>query len=143
MKRAVIVLAASGLALAACEKDYKAPSGAQDQNVCYQVSVQKDGSPKFIAQARDQKTLEDCASILDSARRRFFAMGGKSTMTGAYNGTFIFLDSSGMSTSKSLNGGRFFAFSRLPDGQLARGVTYSTPPEPQDQGAASTPPASK
>lgn len=148
MKRAVFTLAVSGLALAACQKDYHAPSGARDQDVCYEVVVHKDGSPEYVPVARDQKTLEACAATLDAGRRRYVALGGRTTMTGAYNGQYLFFDSGGMSTAPSLYGGRFLAFARAGNGQLAIPSYIKQPGADQgapasDQGGAASQPASK
>jgi hypothetical protein len=146
MKRAaVFALAASGLALSACQKDYHAPFGPKDQNVCYEVVIHKDGSPEYVPIAKDQKTLEACAAVLDAGRRRYVALGGRTTMTGAYNGQFLFFDSGGMSTAPSLNGGRFLAFARAGNGQLAiPSYIKQAPPEAgAPASAAASQPASR
>jgi hypothetical protein len=130
-----------GLGLAACEKDVQAP---ETRNVCYQVTPGKDqASTRFNPVAQNSRTMEACAAQLDLVRHRFMAMGSpRNEIVGAYNGSFLFIDSGGMRRADSLNGGRFVAYGRNAQGELIQpnGLPIQAPPE---EAAPPPPPAKK
>jgi hypothetical protein len=144
-----LLLAAAGvcgLSLAGCERDFRPPTGPGTRNVCYQVVLHKSGAPTYNVAAKDQPRIESCAAVLDAARRRFLAYGSNRTsMIGAYNGYYMFIDSSGMSTAESLNGFRTVAFARTGNGQLAipSYIRYPDQPEPPPEQSPGSAPASK
>jgi hypothetical protein len=112
---AVSVLAA--VALAGCVKQTKAPF---DQGVCWHVITNKDGTLKFNSVARAVPNLETCAATLEGVRIRFMRLGAPNRdMTGAYQGTFLFLEKNGISASQTYEGPRFIALVRTGDGRLA------------------------
>jgi hypothetical protein len=112
----VLALGLTGLLAAACQKPVDAP---EVRGVCYQVLEKKGAAPTFHAVAKDQPNMESCAAELDAVRYRFMGLGSpRHDITGLYNNTYLFLDDGGMSTSQSLDGGRFTAFGRDPDGRL-------------------------
>ncbi len=114
----VLALAAGAVALGACQQTTKAPF---DPGVCYAVQPGKDGeAPRFNVVAEDQPQIEFCAARLEEMRLRFLSMGGtRREITGAYQGQFIFIDRSGVSFGKTLEGARFMALARTGDGRLA------------------------
>jgi len=117
MLKRLLVLGLGVGALAACEQTPAAPT---DRGVCHSVTVRQDGSVKFNQLADNQPTLEACIARLEEMRVRFLRMGGsRRAVTGAYQGKYIFVDPAGVTTADSLNGGRYFAFARAPDGTLA------------------------
>jgi len=121
MKPAFMTAVALGIGafgLAACEKDIKAPF---DQGVCFVVELGEEGSdPVFNKVADNQPQIEYCAARLEEVRQRFLNLGGTRTeLVGAYQGSFLFLDSSGARRAQTLNGTRYFMMARTGDGRLA------------------------
>jgi hypothetical protein len=110
------VLAAAGLALAACAKKTTPPG---DIGVCYHVVPQKDGTLKYNKLV-NAKNLETCAANLEAMRIKFLRMGGnQQEIYGAYQANFLFLQKEGVLTSTSLEGPRYVALVRTGDGRLA------------------------
>ncbi len=117
MLRRMVVVATAAAALVACQSGAQAP---RDPGVCYQVTVREGEEVKFNKLADDQPTMEACIARLEEMRIRFLRMGGsRREVIGAYQGKFLFIDSAGVSVADSLTSGRFFAFTRAPDGTLA------------------------
>lgn len=118
MKRLAIlaVLAASGLALTACEARTEPPG---DVGICYHVVPQKDGKLKYFKLV-NAPNLETCAANLEAMRLKFLRMGGsQQNIYGAYQANFLFLEAEGVQTSTSLEGPRYTALVRTGDGRLA------------------------
>ena len=113
-----VVLGFGTLGLAVCEKTIKAPF---DQGVCYVVELGEEGEdPVFNKVADNQPQIEYCAARLEEVRQRFLNLGGTRTeLVGAYQGSFLFLESSGARRALSLNGTRYFMMARTGDGRLA------------------------
>ncbi|MBX9616945.1 MAG: hypothetical protein K2X25_15240 [Caulobacteraceae bacterium] len=114
-------------AVSGCEQPVKAPF---DPGVCFAVERPEGQDVVFNVVARDQAQIELCAARLEEMRVRFNRMGGsRREVTGAFQGQFIFVDSRGVSFSRTLDGARFFALARTGDGRLAvpgaieRGIT--------------------
>ncbi len=122
MKKTVLaaaaVLTVSGLALAGCEKQTKAPF---ETGVCFQVATNKDGTLRYNALARNVPQMELCAAELEGARMRFVRMGQSNnrSMVGAYQGSFIFLEKEGIYVGQTYEGPRFMSLVRTGDGRLA------------------------
>src|SRR5215217_5602522 len=114
----LLMISAGALALGACGQTIEAPF---DKGVCYAVELQGEGeAPKFNVVAENQPQIEFCAARLEEMRLRFLQLGGsRREVTGAYQGQFIFIDRSGVSFGKSLEGTRFMALARTGDGRLA------------------------
>ena len=109
-------LAFSG-ALTGCEKQLEAP---MNTGACWQL-VDKDGKPTFNTVSEHEPSIEACAASLEGMRLHFLAIGGTSeTITGAYQGQFLFLQKEGVFTSQNLKGGRYLLLVRTGDGQLAK-----------------------
>lgn len=104
------------IALAGCEKTLDAPT---DRGVCWHL-VEDNGKPvKFNRLADNQPDLEHCAGQLERMRRDFNALGaGQSSVTGAYQGQFLFLQPDGVFTADKINGFRYPMMIRAPDGSL-------------------------
>lgn len=116
LKRLLLVAAGAAL-LSACDSG---PAAPEDRGVCYSVTVRKDKSVKFNEVAQNQESLEACIARLEEMRMKFLRMGGsRRSVVGAYHGKYIFVDPSGVATADTLTGGRYYAFSRTPDGTLA------------------------
>lgn len=115
---AAIVTGLGALALTACDKTIKAPF---DQGVCYVVELGEEGvEPVFNKVAENQPQIEFCAARLEEVRARFLSLGGTRTeLIGSYQGSFLFLDTTGVRRAKSLNGTRYFMMARTGDGRLA------------------------
>ncbi len=113
-----VLLGLGTLGLAACEKTIKAPF---DQGVCYVVELGEEGTdPVFNKVAENQPQIEYCAARLEEVRQRFLSLGGNRTeLIGAYQGSFLFLDSTGARRAQTLNGTRYFMMARTGDGRLA------------------------
>jgi hypothetical protein len=113
---ALTALVLAGLAAASCAKQVNAP---EDRDNCYEIIPQKDGSLKFYSVAKNQTSMAACAAQLDAVRFRFLSFGSQRTeIDGYYNDTYLFIDPSGMTTSRSYDGGRFYAYGRGDDGRL-------------------------
>ena len=113
---AVVALAASGLA--ACEKEIEAPF---NRGVCYHAVTQKDGKIQFFQVSDHQPNIEHCAASLEGMRERFLSLGGSNQeVTGAYQGSWLFLNKQGIFISQKLNGIRYLALVRTGDGMLAQ-----------------------
>lgn len=114
-----VVLGMGAFGLAACEKDIKAPF---DRGVCYVVDLgdEEGAEPVFNRVADNQPQIEFCAARLEEVRMRFLNLGGNRTeLVGAYQGSFLFLDQTGVRRAQSLNGTRYFMMARTGDGRLA------------------------
>ena len=118
MKRCVAVLALGLLTLSACAKKVEAPT---DRGICWHMVQFKDGTSRFNQLSRNVPTLEQCASDLEGMRLRFSALGAQNDqMIGAYQGQFLFLQSEGIYTGQSLDGGHYLLLVRTGDGRLAK-----------------------
>lgn len=128
--RAAVVVGLSALALAACEKTIKAPF---DKGVCNVVELgEEGGDPVFNRVADNQTQIEFCAARLEEVRIRFLSLGGNRTeLVGSYQGSFLFLDSTGVRRAQSLNGTRYFMMTRAPDGRLVVPGAIEQPPASQ------------
>jgi len=120
MRRPLLIavsVAAASLALSACEKQIKAPF---EQGVCFQVATNKDKTLRFNPVARNVASMELCAAELEGMRVRFVRMGSPNrTLTGAYQGSFIFLEKEGIYLGQTYDGARFMSLVRTGDGRLA------------------------
>ena len=120
MRRPLLIavsVAAAGLALSACEKQIKAPF---EQGVCFQVATNKDKTLRFNPVARNVASMELCAAELEGMRVRFVRMGSPNrTLTGSYQGSFIFLEKEGIYLGQTYDGARFMSLVRTGDGRLA------------------------
>ncbi|MDI1366032.1 MAG: hypothetical protein PSX79_14425 [bacterium] len=120
MRRPILItlaIAAASLALAGCEKQIKAPF---EQGVCFQVATNKDKTLRFNPVERNVQTMEQCAAILEGVRLRFIRLGSPNrTLTGAYQGSFIFVEKEGIFLGQTYDGARFMSLVRTGDGRLA------------------------
>lgn len=120
MRRPILItvsVVAAGLALVACEKQIKAPF---EQGVCFQVATNKDKTLRFNPVERNVPSMEQCAAILEGVRVRFVRMGSPNrTLTGSYQGSFIFLEKEGIYLGQTYDGPRFMSLVRTGDGRLA------------------------
>jgi hypothetical protein len=117
--RAALILAAVSLGAAltaGCEKKIEAPA---DRGVCYHAVPLKGGEIKYNVVAKDVANIESCAAALEGMRMRFLRLGGREEITGAYQGSFLFLQREGIFRSESLNGNRYVMLVRTGDGRLA------------------------
>lgn len=132
----VMTTLAAVLALSACDNSPRAPT---DKGTCYSVAALRDGKVKFNKVAENQPTLEACIARLEEVRLKFLRMGGsRRDLIGAYQGKFLFIDSSGVAVSDGLKSGRFYAFTRGQDGSLALPNVANQPAA--DAGPGDTPP---
>ena len=120
MRRPLLIavsVATAALALSACEKQIKAPF---EQGVCFQVATNKDKTLRFNPVARNVASMELCAAELEGMRVRFVRMGSPNrTLTGSYQGSFIFLEKEGIYLGQTYDGARFMSLVRTGDGRLA------------------------
>lgn len=77
----------------------------EDPGVCWRMTLDASGAPRYQVQARDILNLETCAAHLE----RIYLIGGRE-VSGAYQGRFIFIDSSAIRSASSLNGSRWRVF---------------------------------
>lgn len=120
MRRPILIavsVAAAGLALAGCEKQTKAPF---EKGVCFHVATNKDKTLRFNPVARNVPTMEECAATLEGMRIKFVRMGSPNrTLTGSYQGSFLFLEKEGIFLGQTYEGARFMSLVRTGDGRLA------------------------
>ena len=120
MRRPILIavaVAAAGLALTACEKQIKAPF---EKGVCFHVATNNDKTLRFNAVERNVASMEQCAATLEGMRIRFVRMGSPNrTLTGSYQGSFIFLEREGIYLGQTYDGPRFMSLVRTGDGRLA------------------------
>lgn len=113
------------LVLGACEKQLDAPT---DRGVCWALAQFPDGKTRFNRLAVNQPDLEHCAAQLEIMRLHFRALGSTQTsVTGAYQGQFIFIQPEGVFTAQTYTGYRFPFLVRTGDGRLA--VPGAMPPQ--------------
>jgi len=113
---AVLALA---LPLAACET---APEPPFDKGVCWHA-VTKDGGKtfKFNKVKENVPQIEKCAAELEGMRVRFLQLGGQNReIIGAYQGSFLIVNSRGIFRRAKWNGGQFLLLVRTGDGRLAQ-----------------------
>jgi len=111
MKALLLAIAAPALLLTVgCAKDIKAPV---DAGVCWHVAPQADGTLKFNKLAVNIADMEHCAAELEKMRLSFLRMGGAAReLTGAYQGSYIFLQQEGIYRAKRYEGARYMALVR-------------------------------
>ena len=108
-------LAAAGL-LAACSASPRPPG---DTGVCYHVAQGKGGQLRYNLVADHVPNLETCSARLEMLREQFLRMGGShEQLTGAFQASYLFLDRTGVSASKTMDGIRYVALMRTGDGRL-------------------------
>ena len=121
MKRILFPIAIFGLALAmleGCDTSLRPPG---DTGVCYQYVALKNGQHRFNVLERNVPSLEVCAGALEAMRLKFLSIGGNQTsITGAYQSKFLFLQPDGIFTADSLAGASYLALVRTNDGRLAQ-----------------------
>lgn len=119
MTRSIPTAAAllAALVLGGCEKQLEAPTTA---GLCTQL-VNKDGKLVFNTVSEHEPSIESCAASLEGMRLHFLSIGGgMETITGAYQGQFLFLEKEGVFTSQTFKGARFLLLVRTGDGRLAK-----------------------
>ena len=120
MRRPILIavsVAAMGLALSACEKQIKAPF---EKGVCFHVATNKDKTLRFNPVEQNVPSMEQCAATLEGMRIRFVRMGSPNrTLTGSYQGSFIFVEKEGIFLGQTYDGARFMSLVRTGDGRLA------------------------
>ena len=88
--------------LAACSSQAAAPFGA---GICWRMLEVADEKPRFEIVGRDVPNLESCAARLEGARM----MEGRS-ISGAYNGHFIFATEEQITSARGMDGARIRVF---------------------------------
>lgn len=133
MRAALILMAGAAALLAGCEERVRIPDGPP--GACWHVAPMRDGTVRFNPLPDPQPNLENCAARLEEMRVRFLRMGGtRREVIGAYGNQFLFVDGAGVSLSRSLDGGRFVALRRTPDGRLAIPGAFEVAPPEAEQG---------
>ena len=109
-------LAVAGL-LAGCSNSPRPPG---DTGVCYHVVAEKGGKLRYNTVVTGIPNMETCGARLEALREQFLRMGGShQALTGAFQSSFLFLDRTGVSASKTMDGIRYVALVRTGDGRLA------------------------
>jgi hypothetical protein len=118
LTRIVLLAGACALGLSACQPAVDVPDAPF--GTCFVVAPQEDGTVNFTAMPDLQPNMENCAARLEENRVRWLRMGGtRREVIGYYGNQYLFVDSAGVSMSRSLDGGRFIALRRTHDGRLA------------------------
>ena len=100
MIRGLMALALT-LLLAACA-GREAP---QDDGVCWRVHMGAGDAISFTPLARNVRSLETCAVLLEAARLR-----GEAEVNGAYQGYYLFVNASAISSARHMAGFRYPIF---------------------------------
>lgn len=117
LRPVILALTAAAAVLAGCAQ--QGPEAPTDQGVCWLMNTGKDGKPKFDKVASNVRSLEYCAGNLEALRLKFLGMGGsRRTLTGAYQGQFIFVEREGIFSATGLERNRYLALVRTNDGRL-------------------------
>ena len=104
--------------LAGCDTSPRPPN---DVGVCYQYVTPASGKPHFNVLQQNTQTLEACAGALEAMRIKFLGLGGNQTsITGAFQSKFIFVEQDGIFTADTLKGSAYLALVRTDDGRLAQ-----------------------
>ncbi|MGH6994027.1 MAG: hypothetical protein ACRED8_10085 [Caulobacteraceae bacterium] len=134
MGRAPIRLAAAfGAALAlaglgGCAKQLQAPVARQ---VCWHLVSLPSNKVRFNPLAEGVPNLETCAADLEKMRLRFTELGmDEPSVTGAYQGQFLFIQPDGVFTSSTFSGFRYLLMVRTGDGRLAVPGAMPLPSQP-------------
>jgi len=107
----------AALALFGCQKQLQAPV---DRGVCWHLATGPGGVMKFNKLADNQPDLEHCAAQLEMMRVRFLALGsGQTSVIGAYQSQFLFIQPDGVFTAQTYDGFRYPFMVRTGDGRLA------------------------
>lgn len=124
---ALAVLAAA--VLGGCQKSLDAPT---DRGVCWHLAPLPGGRVKFNPLARNVPDLEHCAAQLEVMRVNFLSLGGQqSSVTGAFQGQYLFVQPDGVFTAQTYTGFRYPFMVRTGDGRLA--VPGAIPMTPQQE----------
>ena len=118
MRAALICLAlVLPFALAGCGRTLEAPT---DPGVCWHLTTDNAGKPKFNHLADRQPDLEHCAAQLEMMRLRFNGLGlAQDKVAGAYQGQFLFIQREGVFTAQTYEGYHYPFMVRTGDGRLA------------------------
>ncbi len=123
---ALLAFAPALLVPAACTSG--GPNPPTETGVCYSVAQPKKGEYKFNVVSRNVTDLEHCGANLEAMRIKFLSMGGnRSTMTGVYQGHYIFINHAGLFSSTELDGPQYPLLVRTGDGRLARPGAVAEP----------------
>jgi len=110
------MIAAAAVALSACGST----PPPDDVGVCWSMAIAKDGKIKFNKLADKVPNMETCAMKLEVMRLQFLRLGGsRHEIEGAFQGNFLWLQREGVFVSQTLDGHRYPALKRMPDGSLA------------------------
>src|ERR1700761_6693435 len=102
---AILAASTAALGLAACQPKVEAPF---NKGVCWHMAQLPGGKVKFNMLSQNRPNLESCAASLEGMRERFLALGGsQQDVIGAYQGSFLFLGSTGVFTATTLDGSRW------------------------------------
>ena len=97
----LLALFLGAIALAGCE-GRDAPT---DIGVCWRVAAIKGAAPRFAPLNTDVASLDDCAAQLEALH-----IQGAKTVLGAYQGFFIFVDETEVTSSPHLHSFRYPIF---------------------------------
>ncbi len=112
----VLMLATTVVGLSGCGS----PAPPDDVGVCWHMVIQKNGKVRFNRLADKVANMETCAMRLEVMRLQFLRVGGsRHEIEGAYQGSFLWLQREGVFVSQTLDGNRYPALKRMPDGSLA------------------------
>lgn len=102
--------------VAACAPAVNAP---EDRGVCWHMVHTKDGKYKFNRVADNVPNLETCMARLEALRLVFLSHGSnRYTISGDYQGQFIFINQNGIFSSQEVDGPQYPALVRSGDGRL-------------------------
>ncbi len=97
------VVASALLTLAACDGSPEAPTNV---GVCWRLATGADGKATFAPVSTTARNLETCGAHLEAVSLR----ENRPTLTGAYQGQFLFITPAMVQTGQRLHGSRYRLF---------------------------------
>jgi len=114
------------LALAGCDSPLDAPTNV---GYCWRAVVGADGKPQFTPVSVGDRNLETCGAHLEAVSLR----EKKPTLTGAFQGQYIFITPLMIQSSMRLKGVRYRLFDAVVRAKIDRRLTWML----EDEGHAS------
>jgi hypothetical protein len=122
--RPILTMGLAGLALAACAPELKPPA---TRGVCWLMTTEH-GKSRFTPLAEYNDSLYSCAGQIEAVRMRG---GHGESLTGAYNGHFIFVTAETMQTADRLKGNRSHLFAPALRAELQKQIRAALAADPE------------
>jgi hypothetical protein len=122
--RTYVLVGLAAAALAGCGPGVKPPT---TRGVCWLMSLEQ-GQPRFAPLTEYNDSLNSCAGQIEAVRMRG---GHGDSLTGAYNGHFIFVSEDVMQTADRLDGNRSHLFTPALRAELQKQIRAALKADPE------------